>query len=102
MSDQSWCKWKGNTAYWVLRGNAIAGSETRTLIAWNYPHPVPMYIRLSDYFLFYPGRMPCYVGEESACAQDSGFYGAWVTDGIAGPWKGRFGYGCLVITCFRL
>jgi len=80
------CEWKGEARYW-----RIARDRSRQPVAWSYPRPFPEYERLRDYLAFYPGRVECRVAAERVRAQAGGFYGGWITDEIAGPFKGEPG-----------
>ena len=81
LAGTSVCEWKGGARYYSLHG------ETRA-VAWDYPAPNTAYRLLTDHIAFYPGRVVCIVDGERVRAQDGDFYGGWVTDDIAGPWKG--------------
>ncbi len=83
----SWCEWKGAAEYWSLArtNHGAAGGQS---IGWSYPNPNPAFDVIRDWLCFYPGRIECYVDGERVRPQEGGFYGGWVTDSIAGPWKG--------------
>lgn len=88
VGGSSYCEWKGAAQYWALRdapGAPPAG--------WSYPNPNPAFAEIAGWLSFYPGRVACFIGEERVRPQDGGFYGGWVTDSIAGPWKGGPGTG---------
>jgi uncharacterized protein (DUF427 family) len=84
----SFCEWKGRAAYL----DVVGGGVTAPRAAWYYPDPVAAFAALRDHVAFYPGRMDaCLVGDERARAQEGDFYGGWITDEIAGPFKGAPG-----------
>lgn len=78
----SYCEWKGEASYW-----ALAATPERP-VAWTYESPTPAFSELRGWFAFYPARVDCYVGEERVRPQPGKFYGGWVTDEVAGPFKG--------------
>ena len=44
---------------------------------------------LRDCVAIYPGRVDtCLVDGERALPQEGGFYGGWITNEVAGPFKG--------------
>lgn len=80
---QSFCEWKGQAQYWGL-----AGDDTLQAIGWSYPDPSPDFAEIRGWLSFYPGRVVCLLNGERVRPQGGNFYGGWVTDDIAGPWKG--------------
>lgn len=80
------CEWKGAARYWALRD--ATGEDP---VAWDYPRPSQDFAVLADHMAFYPGRVECYVDGERVRPQPGRFYGGWVTDEIAGPFKGAPG-----------
>jgi uncharacterized protein (DUF427 family) len=87
ISGHSVCEWKGRARY----ADVVVGSRRAARAAWWYPEPVAAYAALRDHVAFYPGRLACFLDEERVRAQDGDFYGGWVTDDIAGPFKGATG-----------
>jgi uncharacterized protein (DUF427 family) len=85
----SLCEWKGEAEYFDV--HTPAGVITRA--AWSYPDPSPKFAGIAGYISFYPDRLECYLGDERVVPQPGGFYGGWVTSGIAGPVKGEPGTG---------
>lgn len=81
----SFCEWKGTAHYWAL------ASAPETIVAWDYPEPNSEYAEIKDCLGFYPGRLPCFVGDERVRAQPGRFYGGWVTSELVGPFKGTPG-----------
>lgn len=85
---RSYCEWKGEAAYWTL-----ASDPGAMPVAWQYNEPLPGYESLLGRVSFYPGRVACYVDGERVRPQTGAFYGGWITDEIAGPFKGDRGTG---------
>jgi uncharacterized protein (DUF427 family) len=84
-ADGSWCEWKGLATYWdlVLDGGRRAGA------GWSYEQPSPGFEHLRGAIAFYPGRVDrALVDGELVRPQPGGFYGGWITDEVAGPFKG--------------
>ena len=82
---RSLCEWKGQARYF----DVAAGGQRAERAAWTYDDPTPGFAILAGYVAFMPGAMDaCYVGEERARPQEGGFYGGWITDDLAGPFKG--------------
>ena len=81
----SFCEWKGDAVYWTVR----VGEREAIKAAWGYPRPTPGFVELTDHLAFYCAAMDeCLVDGERARPQPGGFYGGWVTDDLAGPFKG--------------
>ena len=81
----SFCEWKGTAIYYTLRG----GSRTERDAGWGYPEPSAAYAALKDHVAVYASRMDaCFVGDERVIPQPGGFYGGWITQAFAGPFKG--------------
>jgi len=87
IEDGSYCEWKGMASYWSLK------SDPSLPVAWSYPKPRALFIRIANYVSFYPGRVSCTVDGQRVRAQAGGFYGGWITDEIVGPFKGEPGTG---------
>jgi len=82
------CEYKGTADYYDLKVDARVSKNA----AWSYPRPTLEYEPLKDYVSFYPSRVDgCYVDGERVHAQESDFYGGWITDNIIGPFKGASG-----------
>ncbi|MDQ1663518.1 MAG: hypothetical protein QOJ68_3498 [Blastococcus sp.] len=84
----SWCEWKGAATYWdvVVGGRRIAGA------GWSYENPSPGYEHLLGAVAFYPGKVDrAGVDGEQVRRQPGDFYGGWITDEVAGPFKGSPG-----------
>lgn len=84
---RSSCEWKGRALYWALR------TDPQVPIAWCYPEPRRPYQDLASCYAFYPALAECRVDGERVRPQAGGFYGGWVTDDLAGPFKGEPGTG---------
>lgn len=81
----SFCEYKGAARYF----DVVGGTATASHAAWNYPRPLPGYEELADRVAVYAEPMDrCLVAGEVVEPQPGGFYGGWVTAGIAGPFKG--------------
>lgn len=83
---RSYCEWKGEAAYWSLIGAAERGP-----VAWSYANPRAAFETIREFVAFYPGRLDCRVAGERVRPQPGGFYGGWVTEELAGPFKGEPG-----------
>ena len=87
-AKRSFCEYKGEARYWDIR----TGPRTSIAAAWSYPSPGQAYFVLRDHLAFYPHRVDgCFVDGERVQAQESDFYGGWITTNIVGPFKGRPG-----------
>jgi uncharacterized protein (DUF427 family) len=84
----SFCEWKGAAAYF----DVVVGDRIVPRAAWHYPAPAAHFAAIAGHVAFYPGRLDaCLVDEERVRPQEGGFYGGWITDEIAGPFKGGRG-----------
>jgi uncharacterized protein (DUF427 family) len=81
----SFCEWKGEASYLdVVANGHVARSK-----AWTYRTPNARYARLVDHVALYAAEMDgCFVDGERVRPQPGGFYGGWITDDVAGPFKG--------------
>jgi len=79
----SFCEWKGQASYW-----SAASAENA---AWSYESPNASFKAIQGHLAFYPSRFECYVDDERVVAQPGDFYGGWITQDIAGPYKGGAG-----------
>jgi uncharacterized protein (DUF427 family) len=83
----TWCEFKGRAHYFY----AATRSDERP-VAWTYRKPSPGYEALRDFVSFYPGRVDAaYLDDERVEAQESDFYGGWITSDLVGPFKGPAG-----------
>ena len=81
----SFCEWKGVARYLdvVVDGVVLTG------IGWCYPDPTPGYAALRDHIAFYAAPFDSVtIDGEQVRPQPGGFYGGWITDDVAGPFKG--------------
>lgn len=81
-AGRSFCEWKGHASYWALT------SAPGQPVGWSYATPTSAFTGVAGWLSFYPGRVRCMVNGERVRAQAGGFYGGWITDRIAGPFKG--------------
>lgn len=84
-AHRTWCEWKGEACYYVLRVNDRESQNA----AWYYPEPTPEFEILRDHVAFYPSRVDaCYVDGERVQSEDSTLYGGWITHEVVGPFPG--------------
>ena len=82
---RSLCEFKGHATYWDL----VVADRESPAAAWSYAAPWPGFEALADFISFYPARVDaCYLGDERVGAQESDFYGGWITSNVVGPFKG--------------
>jgi uncharacterized protein (DUF427 family) len=87
-AETTTCEFKGRASYWDLTVDGLIVPSA----AWSYASPGPRLAAIRDHLSFYPGRVDaCYLDDESARAQESAFYGGWITDDVVGPFKGPAG-----------
>jgi uncharacterized protein (DUF427 family) len=81
----SWCEFKGRARY----VDAVVGDHRVAGVGWFYPEPSLGYEALRDHIAFYPGRVDAaWLDDERISAQESDFYGGWITADLVGPFKG--------------
>ena len=81
----TWCEFKGTAHYF---DGAVSDVRVPS-VAWSYPSPSPGYEALRDHLAFYPSRVDAaWLGDERVAAQESDFYGGWITTDLVGPFKG--------------
>jgi uncharacterized protein (DUF427 family) len=81
----TFCEWKGAASYYTI----TIGDKSVANAAWYYRHPTHPYEAIANHIAFYPRKMDaCYVNGELVQAQESDFYGGWITSEIVGPFKG--------------
>lgn len=79
------CEWKGEAAYYDL----VVGDRVAPRAAWTYPEPAAGYEPLVGHLAVMAGSVDaCFVDGERVRPQEGGFYGGWITDRVAGPFKG--------------
>jgi uncharacterized protein (DUF427 family) len=82
---RSFCEFKGIATYFSLE---VEGRHSANC-AWTYRDPVDPYAALRDHLAFFAELVDeCWVDDERAKAQPSGFYGGWITSDLDGPFKG--------------
>lgn len=81
------CEWKGLATYWSVQVGGVRVEAG----AWSYPDPTPAFAELADHVAFYPALFECRLDDELVRPQPGAFYGGWVTDDLAGPFKGAPG-----------
>ena len=85
VGGSSFCEWKGSAIYF----DVVSGEIIRPKAAWSYPDPTAPFAIIRDHVAFYAGAMDaCFVDGELVTPQPGGFYGGWITSGVAGPFKG--------------
>lgn len=81
----SFCEFKGHAHYL----DAVIGEHEFPAVAWTYRNPSGGYELLRDHLAFYPARVEAaWLDDEQVDAQESTFYGGWVTSDLVGPFKG--------------
>ncbi|MGO9974662.1 MAG: DUF427 domain-containing protein [Solirubrobacteraceae bacterium] len=84
----TYCEFKGVARY----HDAVIGGRRVAAVGWSYPQPSPGYEALRDHIAFYPARVDAaWMGDERIQAQQSDFYGGWITSDLIGPFKGPAG-----------
>jgi uncharacterized protein (DUF427 family) len=78
------CEWKGAATYW----DVVTPTGTLEAALWSYEDPTPGFADLAGAVTGYPARLECTVDGEKVRPQEGGFYGGWITDDVAGPFKG--------------
>lgn len=87
-SRHTFCEWKGQAHYYTV----AVGDRVEPDAAWAYVEPEPAFAGIKGYVAFYPSRMDrCLLDGEDVQAQAGDFYGGWITNDIAGPFKGDAG-----------
>jgi len=81
----TWCEFKGTAGY----VDAVIDGRRHVAIGWRYADPSPGYEALRDHIAFYPGRVDgAWLDDEQIHAQESDFYGGWISADLVGPFKG--------------
>jgi uncharacterized protein (DUF427 family) len=84
----TWCEFKGAARYL----DAVVHGRRFPPVGWRHPGPSPGYGTLRDYIAFLPGRVDAaWLDDERVQAQESDFYGGWITSDLIGPFKGPRG-----------
>ena len=85
---RSFCEWKSEARYYTLE---VDGRRAENA-GWGYPNPARDFAAIRDHVAFYAAPMDaCLVDGERARPQPGSFYGGWITDDVAGPFKGEPG-----------
>ncbi|KWV91872.1 DUF427 domain-containing protein [Erythrobacter sp. YT30] len=79
------CEWKGQAHYF----DCVIEDERLDAVAWTYPDPTPSFEGIRDHLAFYPDPLDqCLVDGEQITPQPGQFYGGWISQYEAGPFKG--------------
>ncbi|MEL7198351.1 MAG: DUF427 domain-containing protein [Pseudomonadota bacterium] len=79
------CEWKGQAAYFDL----VIEDARIEAAAWTYTNPTHSFEGIRDFLAFYPDPLDqCLVDGEQITAQPGKFYGGWISQYEAGPFKG--------------
>ena len=82
---RSICEWKGQARYFDI----VVGDDRIEAAAWSYPDPTPAFEPIRDFVAFYPDPLDrCCVDGEVITPQPGQFYGGWISQYEAGPFKG--------------
>ncbi|MBV7258128.1 DUF427 domain-containing protein [Erythrobacter sp. WH158] len=82
---RSLCEWKGQARYWDI----VTGDTRLEAAAWSYPEPTTSFEGIRDCIAFYPDPLDeCLVDGEVITPQPGQFYGGWISQYEAGPFKG--------------
>lgn len=82
--ETSHCECKGQARYY----DVVARERAEENAAWSYQDPTRSFESLKGYVAFHPSKMDaCWVDGEKVEAWEGDFRGAWITAGIAGPFK---------------
>ena len=86
--NTSWCEWKGEAAYYDI----VVRARTLEAVAFRYARPIERYADIAGWYSFYAGPMDSVtVDGEPVIPQEGGFYSGWITENLAGPFKGSPG-----------
>lgn len=79
------CEWKGQARYFDI----VIGGSTTPAGAWGYAAPTPSFAAIKDHIAFYPDPLDqCMIDGEQITPQPGQFYGGWISQYEAGPFKG--------------
>ena len=84
-NKKSLCEWKGSATYWAFK------KVPSKAIAWSYSNPFSEFECITAHFAFYPQYFDCFVDGEKVRPQPGQFYAGWITENLAGPFKGEPG-----------
>lgn len=84
-SRRTMCEWKGQAGYFDI----VVGDEAISAGAWSYGSPTPSFSGIRDFLAFYPDPLDqCLIDGEQITPQPGQFYGGWISQYEAGPFKG--------------
>ena len=84
-SRRTLCEWKGQAGYFDI---AMDGGRIEAG-AWTYSDPTLSFAGIRDHIAFYPDPLDqCMVDGEVITPQPGQFYGGWISQYEAGPFKG--------------
>jgi len=79
------CEWKGQACYY----DVVIGDDTIPAAAWTYGAPTTEFTSIRDYIAFYPDPLDqCLIDGQEITPQPGQFYGGWISQYEAGPFKG--------------
>jgi uncharacterized protein (DUF427 family) len=81
----SFCEWKGRATYW----DVVIDDLVMPCMGWSYASPGADFESRRDYIAFYAAPFDrCSVNGETVTPQPGDFYGGWITNAFAGPFRG--------------
>ncbi|NEO83250.1 MAG: DUF427 domain-containing protein [Spirulina sp. SIO3F2] len=84
-AQRSFCEWKG----WAYYYDVVVGEKSASKAAWRFFDPSPDFVAITEYYCFPAKQMDaCYVDGELVKPQEGDYYGGWITQDLAGPFKG--------------
>ncbi len=88
-AGSSFCEWKGRASYLDVVGGPDDDPVIARQAAWFYPDPSPRFVAITGAVAVMPAAVDrCVVDGQVVRPQQGGFYGGWITDDLAGPFKG--------------
>ncbi|WP_298336419.1 DUF427 domain-containing protein [uncultured Erythrobacter sp.] len=79
------CEWKGQARYYDI----VVDRDRISAGAWSYASPTPNFANIRGYVAFYPDLLDqCLIDGEQITPQPGQFYGGWISQYEAGPFKG--------------
>lgn len=79
------CEWKGQAHYFDI----VIGEARIEAGAWMYSNPTPAFVAIRNMLAFYPDPLDqCMVDGQIIMPQPGQFYGGWISQYEAGPFKG--------------
>lgn len=84
-SRRTMCEWKGQARYFDI----VVGDDAIKAGAWSYASPTASFAGIRDFIAFYPDPLDkCLIDGEQITPQPGQFYGGWISQYEAGPFKG--------------